>query len=81
LLAVTDEELLRDELQVRLGLADRKYLRTGFLAPAIKAGLLEMTIPDKPNSSKQRYRLTALGKDLQARLAARGRANPEETQE
>jgi hypothetical protein len=40
-----------------------------------------MTIPDKPNSSKQRYRLTALGKDLQARLAARGRANPEETQE
>ena len=26
--------------------------------------LLEMTIPDKPQSSKQRYRLTAQGKAL-----------------
>ena len=26
------------------------------------AGLVELTIPDKPNSSKQRYRLTEQGK-------------------
>jgi ATP-dependent DNA helicase RecG len=71
LLAVVDGELLREELQVRLGITDRKYLRTGFLVPAIQAGLLEMTIPDKPNSSKQRYRLTTLGRSQRASQANR----------
>jgi hypothetical protein len=33
----------------------------------IKEGLLEITVPDKPRSSKQKYRLTAKGR---ARLAA-----------
>jgi len=28
------------------------------------AGLIEMTIPDKPQSSKQKYRLTAAGRAL-----------------
>ena len=29
--------------------------------------LIEMTIPEKPSSSKQKYRLTAKGKDFLAR--------------
>ncbi|MEX5624474.1 Fic family protein [Pseudomonas syringae] len=28
--------------------------------------MVEMTIPDKPNSSKQRYRLTGAGRALKA---------------
>ena len=31
--------------------------------------MLEMTIPDKPTSSKQRYCLTEKGRDLLATLA------------
>jgi hypothetical protein len=34
---------------------------SGYLTPALKSGLLERTIPDKPQSSKQQYRLTANG--------------------
>ena len=53
----------------RLGLQDRMYFARSYLKPAIDAGLLEMTIPDKPNSRLQRYRLTAAGRALHARLA------------
>jgi DNA-binding HxlR family transcriptional regulator len=72
LLAVLDGEQRRDELQERLGLADRKYLRTRFLAPAIAAGLVEMKDPGSPRSRQQRYRLTDLGRRLRAELASRG---------
>ena len=34
------------------------------LRPALKAKLVEMTLPDKPNSQKQRYRRTAQGEAL-----------------
>jgi len=52
----------RNTLQNRLGLKARKNFRMLYLAPALNAGLIEMTIPDKPRSSKQRYRLTPKGK-------------------
>ena len=32
-----------------------------YLREVIDAGLVEMTIPDKPHSRNQRYRLTRLG--------------------
>ncbi len=62
LLTVRDGELRREELQARIGLADRRHFRTAYLRPALNAGLIEMTIPDKPQSSKQRYRLTSEGR-------------------
>jgi hypothetical protein len=77
LLAVLEGEHLRDELQERLGIADRKYFRLDFLVPAMEAGLVEMTIPDKPRSSKQRYRLTDLGRRWQAALAS---GNPDDAE-
>ncbi len=55
-------EMLRGELQQKLGLKDRASFRTRYLKPAIEGGWLEMTQPDKPTSRTQRYRLTAKAK-------------------
>lgn len=46
------------ELMSGLGLKHRPTFRDNYLVPAIRLGLIEMTIPDKPNSSLQRYRRT-----------------------
>ena len=42
-------------LLARLGLKSKETLRQHYLIPAIEAGLVEMTIPDKPTSRNQRY--------------------------
>ena len=39
-----------------------------YLEPALNAGLVEMTLPDKPKSRKQRYRRTAQGETLAAQI-------------
>ncbi|MGN0406739.1 MAG: Fic family protein [Bacteroides sp.] len=39
----------------RLGLKSKETLRKNYLNPAIKSGLIRMTLPDKPNSKNQRY--------------------------
>lgn len=52
----------RDELQVAAGIAHREHFRKQYLLPLLEAGLIEMTIPDKPRSSNQRYRLTPAGR-------------------
>jgi Fic family protein len=62
LLEAVDGEMSRNELQGRLGLSDRKHFRAHYLEPAVAASLIEMTIPDRPRSSKQRYRLTSKGR-------------------
>lgn len=44
------------ELMETLGLKHRPTFRDNYLLPALVLELVEMTIPDKPNSSKQKYR-------------------------
>lgn len=44
------------------GRSDRTKFRNQVLEPLLSQGFLEMTIPDKPRSSKQRYRLTEAGR-------------------
>ena len=61
LLATINGEMSREMLQAALGLADRKSFRERYLQPALADGLIEMTIPDKPNSRLQQYRLTEKG--------------------
>ena len=45
------------ELMQLVGLTHRATFQKNYLNPAIEAGLIERTIPDKPKSPKQRYRL------------------------
>jgi len=51
----------REELQALMAMKDIKHFRDSYLHPALGAGLIEMTIPDKPNSRLQKYRATAVG--------------------
>ena len=53
--------MTRDELQRILELKDRTSFRERYLKPALQSGLIELTIPDKPNSRLQKYRLTNAG--------------------
>jgi len=62
LLQIIDRELGRGDLMAALGLRDRMHFSNHYLAPALEAGFIEMTLPDKPRSSKQRYRITTQGK-------------------
>ena len=64
LLAVLEGEMSRRELQEALGLKHDEHFRLAYLTPALDAGLVERTIPDKPRSSKQKYRLTKKGRRL-----------------
>ena len=56
------------ELMVLAKRTNRTKFRDQVLRPLLEVGLLEMTIPDKPRSSKQKYRLTTKGRDLLAEL-------------
>jgi ATP-dependent DNA helicase RecG len=58
------EPRARDELQAFVGLTHRQHFIKEYLNPLLAAGWLEMTLPDKPRSSKQRYRLTNKGRSV-----------------
>jgi len=52
------------ELMAVIGRKNRTKFRDQVLKPLIDIGLVEMTIPDKPRSSKQKYRLTSAGEKV-----------------
>ncbi len=64
LLSVMKGDMDREALQKAAGLHARKNFRLLYLIPSLKAGFVEMTIPDKPNSRLQKYRLTAKGEKV-----------------
>ena len=68
LLRVLSGEMTRQDIQEALGLKHRDHFNQVYLIPALEAGLVEMTIPDKPRSSKQRYRLTPAGGEYLKRI-------------
>jgi cell filamentation protein, protein adenylyltransferase len=62
LLLVIQGDISREALQNALELQDRKSFRERYLKPALTDGWIEMTIPDKPKSRLQKYRLTDKGR-------------------
>jgi hypothetical protein len=57
-------ELSNSGIREHLKLKDRTHVREHYIEPALAQGLVEYTIPDKPNSRLQKYRLTAAGQAL-----------------
>ena len=51
-----EDTLSAQQIMERLGLKSRASFRKVYLVPALEQKLIEMEFPDKPNSSKQRYR-------------------------
>jgi len=60
------------ELMAIVGRSNRTKFRDQVLKPLLEAGLIEMTIPDKPRSSKQKYRLTEKGQETLRKLDQTG---------
>jgi hypothetical protein len=46
-------------MMAHMGLTHRQSFQANYLNPLLDGGVLERTIPNKPNSRLQKYRLTA----------------------
>lgn len=68
LIEILSKEMDRQEIQDMLGLSHRENFRLKYLKPALEQGFIEMTIPERPSSKLQKYRLTILGKQLKDKL-------------
>ncbi|MBR0091014.1 MAG: Fic family protein [Lachnospiraceae bacterium] len=58
MLVLGEETLSAVEMMRRLHLSHRPTFRQNYLNPALEQGVIERTIPDKPNSKNQKYRKT-----------------------
>ena len=60
--------MTRTDLLSRLGLSNETRNVRRHLEPLIDAGLVERTIPDKPTSRLQRYRITDAGRTYHSKI-------------
>jgi len=74
LLALRHGEATSHQIRESLGITHRPTFRDNYLYPAMKAKYVEYTLPDKPQSRRQKYRLTAKGRQT---LAKMGTGTPE----
>lgn len=65
--------LATSQLQTALGLKHRPTFKENYLKPALAERLIEMTVPDRPSSRLQKYRLTDAGR---ARLTTKRGGTP-----
>jgi hypothetical protein len=70
ILAILRKEMSRQEIQAALALRGRENFEARYLKPALEADLVERTIPGKPNSRLQKYRLTEKGRALAAKTVS-----------
>ncbi len=52
------------EMLAFMGLSDRTKFRRKYIRSLLEAGIIEQTMPDKPNSRNQKYQLTTKGVEL-----------------
>ena len=52
------------EMLAFMGLTDRTKFRRKYIHPLLEVGILEQTMPEKPNSRNQKYQLTDKGFNL-----------------
>lgn len=64
-------ERSKAELLARLGLAQVYLNYQRHILPCLQKGWIERTIPDKPNSRLQKYRLTERGRDYMNKTKGR----------
>ncbi|MBD3243738.1 MAG: hypothetical protein GF331_24315 [Chitinivibrionales bacterium] len=68
LIVMGDRPVSASSLMKSLRRTHRPSFREHYLHPALRAGLIEMTVPDRPRSRLQRYRLTGRGGEVRERL-------------
>ena len=61
--ALEGEMSIRDMMDA-MGMRSRPMFLNNYLTPALRAGLIERTQPDSPNSPTQKYRLTDKGRKM-----------------
>jgi Fic family protein len=61
--------LSRKEIFAALGMSGDTRAFKRNIEPLIEDGLIEMTVPDKPNSRLQKYKLTAKGRKAAGRVS------------
>ncbi len=61
-LCLSERTLL--EIMGEMQLTSRNKFRKNFILPLLGLSLIERTVPDKPNSRNQKYRITSKGKEM-----------------
>ena len=61
LLTLSNEQLSLKGLMEKIGLKHRPTFVENYITPTLKAGILKVLYPDKPNHPRQKYLLTAKG--------------------
>ena len=62
LLSSMSGTMTRQEIRHALNLKPKTDIKKRYLDPCLEGGWIEMTIPDKPRSPKQRFRITPVGR-------------------
>lgn len=62
------EEKKREQILSAIGLTTKSTNFKKYVQPLMEAGWIEMTIPDKPKSALQKYRLTRQGHKIKSIL-------------
>lgn len=65
---LNNQEMGTKALMGHLDLLHRQTFKNNYIKPALTLGLIEITIPNKPTSRNQKYRLTQSGKQLLTKL-------------